>query len=44
MRSATVTVERPATRRCVDTTGVIAYLAGQIDQKQRKPTSQNGDN
>ena len=25
-------VEWPATRRCVDTTAVIAYLAGQIDQ------------
>ena len=35
MRSATVMVEWPAIRLCVDTTAVIAYLAGQIDQMQR---------
>ena len=36
MRSATVMIEWPATHLCVDTTAVIAYLAGQLDQKGDK--------
>ena len=43
MGLVTVTVEWPATIRCVDTTAVI-LIAGQIYQKQRKSTSRNGVN
>ena len=43
MRSATVTVERPATLRCVDTTAAI-LIAGQIDQNSENQPVETASN